>query len=121
MLPLADDGLDVAQAEAHLLELADPADAHERLAAVEPEAPLGARRGREQAELLVQVDRADRLARFPREVADLHQIAALARVVERTHARPLAIRMNSAGLRFAMRAVDALEQGESVMVGHRKP
>jgi hypothetical protein len=67
------------------------------------------------------MDRADRLSGFPGEVADLHQIAPLARVVERTHACTLAIRTNSAGLRFAMRTVDAPEQGESVMFGHRKP
>ena len=39
-LPLADDRLDVAQAEAHLLQLADPADADQRVAAVEAEPTL---------------------------------------------------------------------------------
>ena len=70
-LPLADDRLDVAEAEAHLLELADPADADERLGAVEAEAPLRAGGGREETELFVEVDGADGLAGFAREVAHL--------------------------------------------------
>ena len=40
LLQLADDGLDVRQAEAHLLELADPANAHERFVTVKSEPPL---------------------------------------------------------------------------------
>ena len=101
-----------------LLELADPADADERVGAVETEATLRAGRGREEAELLVEVDGADGLAGLPRQVADLHQVATLAGVVERAHAPSLGIRWYSADLSFAVGAVDALEQGESVVIGH---
>ena len=90
----------------------------ERVRAVEAEAALGAGGRRQQAELLVEVDGADRLAGFPSEITDLHQIPAFAGVVERTHAAALSIRRDSAGLRFAVRHVDALQQGEAVMIGH---
>ena len=74
-LPVANDLLDVRQAEAHVLELAYPADTDEGVLPVEPEAPLGAGRRLEEPELLVQVNRADGLPGIAREVADLTELS----------------------------------------------
>ena len=71
LFPVADDLLDVREAEAHVLELADPADADEGLGRVEAVAPLRPSRRLEEAELFVEVDRPDGLAGFTREIADL--------------------------------------------------
>lgn len=73
-LPLADDGLDVGEREAELLELADPPDANEGVGTKEPVTPLGASQRDEQPELFVQVDGADRLVRRLRQVADLQDV-----------------------------------------------
>src|SRR5258708_29613497 len=81
-LPLAHEGADVGETEAHLLQPPDPPDTHERFVGVEAIAALGPRRGREQAELLVEVDGAHRAARFLCKVTNLHQVAALARFDE---------------------------------------
>ena len=73
-IALANEGLDVAQAEAHLLELADPPDADERLRPVEAKAPLGPGGRGQQSQLLVQVDGPCGLPCFTGQVADLHQL-----------------------------------------------
>ena len=86
----------------------------ERVAAVEAVATLRTGRGREEAELFVEVDRADRLARFSREIADLHQIPSIASRVERRHRRRVG---RGLGLDGASRR-GAAHEWEAVVVGH---
>ncbi len=86
---LPDDGLDVAEAEAHLLELGDPPDAGERLRSVEPESPLGAGGRGQQPELLVEMESPHGLPRFTGQVPDLHQVFGRAMEGETEHGRTL--------------------------------
>lgn len=87
-LPLADDGLDIGQRQPELLQLADPADPHQRVRTEEAVAPLRARVGREETELLVQVNRADGLLGRLREIADLEQIGVARLAVLAAAGRP---------------------------------
>src|SRR5688572_3111522 len=71
---LADELLDLREGEAEALELGDPAHADQRIGGEEPIAALRAFVRPEQAELLVQMEGADGLARGLGEVAHLNQL-----------------------------------------------
>src|SRR5436190_11007785 len=79
LFPHAQERLDLGQREAHVLQLLDPLEPRHRARRVQPEAPLGPHRGRQQPQLLVEVNRARGLAGPASELADLQQREAVRR------------------------------------------
>src|SRR5690606_28897299 len=69
-LELADEALDLGQREADRLELGDPVDAVHRVRPEQAEAARGPAHRLEEAQLLVEVDRPDRLADGLGQLAD---------------------------------------------------
>ena len=76
LFPRLHDRLNLREREAEILELADPPDADERVVSEEAIATLRSGMGTEEAELLVEVNRANRLPRRLGEIADLEELVA---------------------------------------------
>src|ERR1044071_8094677 len=77
VLEVSDEALDLGEGEPDRLQLDDPVDAVDRLGAVQPEAALRPGARLQQAQLLIEVHRADGLADRLGELSDPHQLVGI--------------------------------------------
>ena len=98
--------MDVRKAEAHVLELVDPANAGERIRTVQSVAALGPRERTKEAQLLIKVNRAHRLAGISGQIADLEKLFGVCRWASRG-------RTNAGFFRGLV-----VEEAEANVIGH---